>query len=77
MTMVIRGLEALLRRFARSKAGVTAVEFALVAPPFLMLLFGTLETSIMYFVATNLEGEVQVAARQIRTGNVQASANPV
>lgn len=66
-----------IRRFLRAKSGVTAVEFALVAPPFLMILFGTLETSIMYFTATTMEGEVQVAARQVRTGNVQSSDDPL
>ena len=66
-----------IRRFLKARSGVTAVEFALVAPPFLMILFGTLETSLMYFIATTMEGEVQTAARQIRTGNVQVADDPL
>lgn len=64
-------------RFLRAQRGVTAIEFALVAPVFLMLLFGTLESSMAYFVATTMEGEVQRAARQIRTGAVQAADDPL
>ncbi|MEX2650539.1 MAG: TadE/TadG family type IV pilus assembly protein [Alphaproteobacteria bacterium] len=66
-----------IRRFVKASAGVTAVEFAMIAPVFIMILFGTLETSIMYYVATSMEGEVQIAARQVRTGNIQNSADPL
>lgn len=64
-------------RFAKARAGVTAVEFALIAPSFFMMLFGTIESSIMYYVATSMEGEVQIAARQIRTGNIQKADDPL
>lgn len=70
-------LLAPVRRFIEARAGVTAVEFALIAPSFLMMLFGTLESSIMYYIATSMEGEVQIAARQIRTGNVQNADDPL
>jgi hypothetical protein len=64
-------------RIAKSREGVAAVEFALVAPVFLTLIFAIFETAIMYVIATTMEGEVQTAARQIRTGNVQQSEDPV
>lgn len=65
------------RTFWMARAGVTAVEFALIAPAFFAMMFGIVESSIMYYLATSMEGEVQVAARQIRTGVVQGSADPV
>ncbi|MEX2650536.1 MAG: TadE/TadG family type IV pilus assembly protein [Alphaproteobacteria bacterium] len=70
-------LLAPILRFAKASAGVTAVEFALIAPSFFMILFGTIESSIMYYIATSMEGEVQIAARQIRTGNVQNADDPL
>lgn len=53
------------------------MEFALIAPTFIVLMFGIVESSIMYYIATTMEGEVQVAARQIRTGSVQGAADPL
>jgi Flp pilus assembly protein TadG len=77
MRIRISPLACLIRRFARATGGVTAVEFALVGPVFLMILFSTIEFSIMYYVATSMEGEVQIAARQIRTGSIQGAADPL
>jgi len=64
-------------RLRRDRRGVTAIEFALVAPILFTVLFGTIEIAMMYYVATSMEGEIQIAARQIRTGNVQGAADPV
>ena len=60
-----------LRRFARAKSGTTAVEFALVAAPFFMLLMAIFETSAIYFASSTLENAVNDASRQIRTGQAQ------
>jgi Flp pilus assembly protein TadG len=65
------------RRLFRSKSGLTAVEVALVLPPFILLTFGIIETAMLYFIATSLEGQVAAAGRQIRTGNVQAGGSPI
>jgi len=67
----------LARRFGLDRAGATALEFALIMPPFLLITFGIIETTLVMFVATQLEGSVQEAARQIRTGNVQTDGDPV
>jgi Flp pilus assembly protein TadG len=61
----------LLRRYRRSQSGVTAVEFAIVAPPFLMLLLAIFEVGIMLFSEYVIEHGVGQAARMIRTGEVQ------
>jgi Flp pilus assembly protein TadG len=66
-----------VRRFVAARGGSSIVEFALILPPFLLMLMGTLETSMVLFVSTHLEGSVNDAARQIRTGNVQGAADPV
>lgn len=65
-----------LRRLLAERAGVTAVEAALVLPPFLLMAFGILEVALLYFAAATLEGQVGEASRQIRTGAVQQSGDP-
>lgn len=60
----------------RDKDGVVAVEFALVALPFFMLIIGLLEVSLMYASAVVLEGATVASSRAIRTGAVQQSTNP-
>jgi len=59
------------KRFLRSRKGVTAIEFALVAMPFFMFLFGILETVLVFFANAVLENGLEIVARKIRTGEVQ------
>ena len=66
-------LRRLARRFARAERGVTAVEFALVSVPLLMLVFGILELGLVMLVITTLDGATQAASREIRTGRFQTS----
>lgn len=77
---VCRPLRALLR-FAcaplRCERGNALVEFALVGPPFLLLLAGTVELSTMFFASSVIEGATKEVARQIRTGQIQTSADPM
>ncbi|HLK23331.1 MAG TPA: TadE/TadG family type IV pilus assembly protein [Caulobacteraceae bacterium] len=61
-----------VRRFALARRGAAAVEFALVAIPFLMLTFGIIEIGLIYFVSISLENATYAAARQIRTGQLQS-----
>ena len=53
---------------------MAAVEFALIAPVFFLLLFGILETGLAVFASMVLENGVKTVARLIRTGQA-ASAN--
>ena len=46
---------AALRRLVRQQDGAAAVEFALVAAPFLALLFAILETALVFFSGQTLE----------------------
>lgn len=71
-------LEALrIRSQGRWNLGVAAIEAALIMPPFLIMCFGIIEVALLYFVATALEGQVALSSRQIRTGAVQESGDPI
>jgi len=66
----LRGLPV---RFARGRAGSTAVEFAMIALPFLALIMGIIELSMIYLVSTTLENATADVARMVRTGQLQTS----
>ena len=59
------------RRFARQQDGAAAVEFALVATPFLALTFAILETAMVFFAGQTLEAAAADSARLIMTGQAQ------
>ena len=50
-------------RWARDRAGATALEFALVLPPFVMLVFGGFYSAGLYFVASSMQNAVDAGAR--------------
>ena len=60
-----------LRRFARGEDGIAAVEFGMVALPFLALMFAIMETAIVFFASQTLETAVADSARLIMTGQAQ------
>jgi Flp pilus assembly protein TadG len=59
------------RRFIRQQDGTSAVEFGLVAAPFLALVFAIMETAIIFFAGQTLETAVADSARLIMTGQAQ------
>jgi Flp pilus assembly protein TadG len=61
-------------RFLRAQRGATAVEFALVSVPLLMLVVGVVELAMVFLVSTSLETAMERASRKIRTGEFQVSA---
>ncbi|MCU0881315.1 MAG: pilus assembly protein [Hyphomonadaceae bacterium] len=61
-------------RHQRGQSGATAVEFALIATPFLAMMFALIEIMMIFFVQTTLEAAVAEEARRIRTGQVQTAA---
>src|ERR1700759_1352423 len=63
----VRALDRLLRR----EDGAAAVEFGLVAAPFLALTFAIMETAIVFFSGQALETAVADSARLIMTGQAQ------
>jgi len=66
-------LRGALNRFSRGRSGSTAVEFAMLAMPFLGLLFGIIELGMIYLISTTLDNATTDAARQIRTGQLQTA----
>src|SRR4029079_16643410 len=61
----------LVLRFVRQQDGAAAVEFGLVAVPFLGLTFAILETALVFFAGQTLETAVTDSARMIMTGQAQ------
>lgn len=70
----LRGLRRsrLLRRFVRQQDGSAAVEFSLIAAPFLALLFAIIETAMVFFAGQTLEAAAADSARLIMTGEAQS-----
>ena len=66
-----------LARWLRDRRATTAVEFTLIAVPFMALLFIIVETGYVFFLAFLMEGATANGARQIRLGETQAVANPI
>ncbi|HEV2556611.1 MAG TPA: TadE/TadG family type IV pilus assembly protein [Bosea sp. (in: a-proteobacteria)] len=58
----------LLTRFRRSQDGATAVEFAFISIPFLMLLTAILETALLFWTSQVLEEAVSQTSRRLLTG---------
>lgn len=66
-------LSRLIARFTRARDGATSVEFAIVALPFLTLVFAIIELGLVFFVSVTLENAVIDTGRKIRTGELQTS----
>jgi Flp pilus assembly protein TadG len=60
-------------KFLADKNGATAVEFALVAAPFVALLVAIIQTFIVIFASQLLETVVTQSSRLILTGQVQSA----
>lgn len=75
MARMARKIRALYRRFVAARQGATAVEFALIAAPFLALMFGVLELGMVFMVSTTLDNATEAAARKIRTGEFQTAGS--
>jgi Flp pilus assembly protein TadG len=56
-------LRRLLFRFSQNDRGATAVEFAMILPAFVMLLFGIFEFSRLIFVSSSVQWATDRAAR--------------
>jgi Flp pilus assembly protein TadG len=62
------------KSYREDDRGATAVEFAMVAPVFFLMVGITLETGLMLFTEYVLQTSVQEAARLVRTGQAQTQA---
>jgi Flp pilus assembly protein TadG len=63
----------IVRGFVRGQDGSAAIEFAMVAAPFLALTFAILETAFVFFAGQTLEATAADASRLIMTGQAQTA----
>jgi len=61
----------LIKQLYKRKEGSTAIEFAMLAVPYIMLSLAIIELSLMFTSASLLEGATDSAARMVRTGQIQ------
>jgi Flp pilus assembly protein TadG len=59
-----------LRRLFKSSEGATAIEFAILAIPFMMIVFATFETFIAFTGEQLVSNAVDTMARRVRTGQI-------
>jgi Flp pilus assembly protein TadG len=59
------------RAFFRCRKGATAVEFALVAAPFLALLVAIIQAALVFFASRVLDEVTEEASRNLMTGQAQ------
>ena len=58
----------LLRSLSKDRKGSAAIEFAILALPFFVVIFAIAEIAIMYFVDSGLDAALHKAVRQVRVG---------
>lgn len=63
-----------MRTPLKDRRGASLMEFAILAPVFLLLLFGGLDASYNYYIKSVLDGEVQKAARDF---SLEDANNPI
>ncbi|ARM92573.1 Flp pilus assembly Tad-like protein (plasmid) [Rhizobium sp. CIAT894] len=71
--MTRKKIFAPLRRLVGDHKGAAAIEFAILALPLFIILFGIIEVSLMFFVNSALDASVHKISRMIRTGEVASS----
>jgi Flp pilus assembly protein TadG len=64
---------SLLRRLFRDKSGTSAIEFALLALPFMMVVFASLETFTAFTAEQLLANATETMARKVRTGQITST----
>jgi Flp pilus assembly protein TadG len=77
---MLRNLHRLIRRggkdisrFRAADAGATAVEFAIIAPAFLALIFAIIQVTLFLFAQQTLQNAAVQAGRQFMTGSAQSA----
>jgi len=62
---------AIATGFARHEEGAAALEFAIIAAPFIALILAAMQTALAFFAGQVLESAVADSSREILTGQVQ------
>ncbi len=58
-------MSGFLSRFAVSKAGASALEFAILLPVFVMLLLGTVQLGLLFYQAGTVQHALEETARDV------------
>lgn len=58
------------RKIRKSESGSTAIEFGILAIPFFMIIFATIETLLAFAGNQLLQNAVDVMSRKLRTGEI-------
>lgn len=62
-----------LVRLTKDETGTTAIEFGMVAVPFLMFVFALVGVAFYFFINTSLDKGMDQSSRLVRTGQAQNS----
>ncbi len=65
----------LLRRLFKDKSGTSAIEFALLALPFMVVIFASLETFAAFTGEQLLANATETMARKVRTGEITSATS--
>ncbi len=65
----------IIRRFCRSEDGATAIEFAMLALPYFLIVFAIIETFIAFTAEQLVSNAVDEMARRLRTGQITLNMN--
>lgn len=71
MSKLNRLMPRILRRYLGNKEGASAIEFAILFLPFIMLVFAILELAIVFFLTAVMTHATHEVAREIRVGQFQ------
>lgn len=63
-----------LKRLFRSKDGAAAIEFALLAIPYFLIVFAIIETFVAYTAEQLVANGVDTMGRKLRTGNITVTS---
>lgn len=80
MRVVLKALNLRIKRFARQRSGIAAVEFAYLAPLLMLMTFGTFEIARALLVhkrfqrATSMVGDLVAREEQLGTSTATAKA---
>lgn len=70
----MRQIAEKIKVWLNATEGVTAVEFSLVAWPFIMIVCAIIELSLIFVAQSLINGSVSDASRLIRTGQIQQAS---
>lgn len=63
-----------LKNLFKDRKGSAAIEFAILALPFFVVIFAIAEIAVMYFVDSGLDAALHKAVRQVRVGVAKSGA---